>query len=96
VRRVTGDASYTPAEAAELCNRVLVTCYMGSENSSEETRSRAKRLAAQIGAYHLSVAIDVAVKAVLGIFSTVTGFFPKFRARGGTPRENLALQNVQV
>ena len=96
VRRVTGDAASTPSEAAELCNRVLVTCYMGSENSSEETKARAKKLAAQIGAYHLSIAIDVAVKAVLGIFSTVTGFFPKFRARGGSARENLALQNVQA
>ena len=96
VRRVTGDAAYTPSEAAELCNRVLVTCYMGSENSSEETKARAKKLAVQIGAYHLSIAIDVAVKAVLGIFSTVTGFFPKFRARGGSARENLALQNVQA
>ena len=38
----------------------------------------------------------MAVSAVLGIFTTVTGLVPKFRARGGTPRENLALQNVQV
>jgi NAD+ synthase (glutamine-hydrolysing) len=96
VRRVTGDAAYTPTDAAELCNRLLVTCYMGSENSSEETKARAKKLAAQIGAYHLAIGIDVAVKAVLGIFSTVTGFFPKFRARGGSARENLALQNVQA
>ena len=49
-----------------------------------------------VPSYHQSIVIDVAVSAVLGIFTTVTGLVPKFRARGGTPRENLALQNVQV
>ena len=33
---------------------------------------------------------------MLGIFSLTTGQFPKFAARGGTSRENLALQNVQA
>ena len=42
VRRVTGDNSYVPSDPTEMCNRVLVTCYMGSENSSEETKARAK------------------------------------------------------
>lgn len=36
------------------------------------------------------------VSAALGIFSAATGFIPKFRVRGGTLRENLALQNVQA
>jgi len=96
VRRISGQPDYTPVEANELCNRLLVTCYMGSENSSEDTKNNAKKLSTQIGSYHLSISIDMAVKAVLGIFSTVTGFFPKFKVRGGTSRENLALQNVQA
>jgi len=96
IRRVVGDSGYVPTDAAEMCGRVLVTCYMGSENSSEQTKSRAKKLSSQIGSYHLNISIDLAVKAVLGIFSTVTGFFPKFKVKGGTPRENLALQNVQA
>ncbi len=29
-------------DPTEMCSRVLVTCYMGSENSSEETKNRAK------------------------------------------------------
>ncbi len=37
----------------ELANRMFVTCYMGSENSSEDTRSRAKNLAQDIGSYHM-------------------------------------------
>ena len=45
---------------------------------------------------HTNINIDMAVKAMLGIFSMVTGKWPQFRANGGTVRENLALQNVQV
>ncbi|XP_043225534.1 glutamine-dependent NAD(+) synthetase-like [Amphibalanus amphitrite] len=96
VRRIAGDSEYTPTDPRELCGRLFTTCYMGSENSSAETRARAAQLASEIGSYHQSIAIDVAVSAVLGIFTTVTGLVPKFRARGGTPRENLALQNVQA
>ena len=96
VRRVTGDSAYTPTEPQELCNRIFVTCYMGTENSSDDTKARAKKLSSQIGSYHLSIVIDTAVKAVLGIFSVATGQFPKFSARGGSTRENLALQNVQA
>lgn len=46
--------------------------------------------------YHLNINIDMAVKGMLGIFSMVMGKWPKFRANGGSSRENLALQNVQV
>ena len=46
--------------------------------------------------FHLSVGIDVAVAAVLGVFTTALKLLPKFRANGGSLRENLALQNVQV
>lgn len=44
----------------------------------------------------MNINIDMAVKGILGIFSVVTGRFPQFRANGGSHRENLALQNVQV
>ena len=45
---------------------------------------------------HMNINIDMAVKGILGIFSAVTGRWPQFRANGGSHRENLALQNVQV
>lgn len=44
----------------------------------------------------MNVNIDMAVKGILGIFSAVTGKWPQFRVNGGSQRENLALQNVQV
>ncbi|XP_062515424.1 glutamine-dependent NAD(+) synthetase-like isoform X2 [Corticium candelabrum] len=98
-RRIIGvsvDGEYVPADPKELCNRIFVTCYMGTENSSAETRSRAGNLAKEIGSYHLSIGIDTAVRAVIGIFKTVTKLTPQFKVYGGSERENLALQNVQA
>uniref|UniRef100_A0A8C2WJP2 Glutamine-dependent NAD(+) synthetase n=1 Tax=Cyclopterus lumpus TaxID=8103 RepID=A0A8C2WJP2_CYCLU len=96
VRRVVGDDSYRPEHPRELCGHIFTTCYMASENSSEDTCSRAKGLANQIGSTHMNINIDMAVKGILGIFSVVTGRWPQFRVNGGSHRENLALQNVQA
>lgn len=49
VRAIVNQTGYTPQEPQELCGRLLTTCYMASENSSGETRSRAAELAQQIG-----------------------------------------------
>ena len=49
VRRIVGDSMYTPTDPCELCGRIFTTCYMASDNSSEETCIRAADLAAQIG-----------------------------------------------
>nr|XP_045008151.1 glutamine-dependent NAD(+) synthetase isoform X1 [Jaculus jaculus] len=96
VRALVDESSYTPQDPRELCGRLLTTCYMASENSSLETGCRATELTQQIGSYHVSLSIDPAVKAVMGIFSLVTGKRPLFAAHGGSSRENLALQNVQA
>lgn len=49
-----------------------------------------------LSSYHINLNIDAAVKAIVGIFSMVTGRTPCFSVYGGSSRENLALQNVQV
>lgn len=36
-----------------LCRAIFSTCYMATENSSEDTKQRAKKLAEQIGRYIL-------------------------------------------
>ncbi|XP_058064465.1 glutamine-dependent NAD(+) synthetase [Anopheles bellator] len=96
-RKVLADPEYDAGGgAAELCNRLLFTCYMGTENSSRETRARAASLAGQIHCYHLDINIDGAVNTLLGIFQLVTGMRPRFRSAGGCARENLALQNIQA
>ena len=96
VRKILADPSFTPDIPAALCNRLLVTCYMGGQNSSQQTRQLASTLASQIGSYHLEINIDSAVSALLGIFTMITGMSPKFRRHGGCARQNLALQNIQV
>ncbi|KAH3725768.1 glutamine-dependent NAD(+) synthetase-like [Dreissena polymorpha] len=96
VRRAVSDPSYYPSDPRELVGRLFITCYMGSENSSQETKSRAAELAKQIGSFHLAVVIDAAVAAVVGVFTAALKLVPKFKAHGGGLRENLALQNVQA
>ncbi|XP_074651394.1 glutamine-dependent NAD(+) synthetase-like isoform X2 [Tubulanus polymorphus] len=95
-QRLVGDVNYIPTEPKELASQLFTTCYMGSANSSEDTRSRASELAEEIGSFHMNVNIDSAVKAVIGIFTLAFNVMPKFKAHGGGLRENLALQNVQA
>ena len=98
VRRLNGgapDAAPLPS-APELASRLLTTVYMGTENSSGETRERAAALASQVGALHMDVKIDLAVSALTQLFAAITGRTPRFLVRGGTPAENLALQNIQA
>ncbi|XP_022647389.1 glutamine-dependent NAD(+) synthetase-like isoform X2 [Varroa jacobsoni] len=100
LRTVIGDSKYMPPEssgAREICQKLLFTCYMGTENSSQKTKSAAKNFASQIGASHQSIIIDTAVRAIVAIFvSVMGGRVPKFQAHGGSTREDLALQNVQA
>ena len=53
VRNTVKEPDYMPTDPKELCKRIFVTCYMGTENSSQETRERAANLAKEIGSYHL-------------------------------------------
>ncbi|KAI6013939.1 hypothetical protein BKA83DRAFT_682556 [Pisolithus microcarpus] len=98
-RRIVGepeDAGYIPSDPREFCSRIFHTCYMGTENSSVETRKRAKDLALAIGSYHVDLNMDSVVASVVGLFSFVTGAKPRFKVHGGTGAENLALQNIQA
>ncbi|MFT5194827.1 MAG: NAD+ synthase (glutamine-hydrolyzing) [Candidatus Promineifilaceae bacterium] len=94
--RIVGDADYVPTDAQAFANLILHTCYMGTENSSKETRHRAKVLAEQIGARHLSIKIDWVITALVDLFVAVTEKRPNFKMNGGSHVENLALQNIQA
>ena len=87
---------WVPEDAREMANCVLHTTYMGTENSSKATESRAERLGNVIGSYHSSVKIDNAVSAMIKIFQLATGKVPQFSSQGGTISEDLALQNIQA
>jgi NAD+ synthase (glutamine-hydrolysing) len=55
---------------------------MGTTNSSAETRNRAKQLAKDIGGVHTDLNMDTVVNALIGLFSLVTGFKPRFLVHG--------------
>ncbi|KAJ3168629.1 glutamine-dependent NAD(+) synthetase [Geranomyces variabilis] len=98
-RRIAGepaDSTYVPVEPKEFSGRIFHTCYMGTENSSKETRNRAKHLAEWIGSCHVDINMDSIVSAFLTVFQIATGKVPQYKVRGGTETENLALQNIQA
>ncbi|EEB07530.1 glutamine-dependent NAD synthetase [Schizosaccharomyces japonicus yFS275] len=96
VRRLVKDEKYTPKDPKDLANHLFYTTFMGTEHSSKETRSRAKRLADIIGSYHVDMSIDTVVNSVVKLFILVTNRTPRFRSQGGSNAENLALQNIQA
>lgn len=87
---------WVPETPKELANIILHTMYMGTENSSKATESRAKDLGEVIGSYHLTIKIDLVVAAMIKMFSLVTNKEPQFKSNGGTITEDLALQNIQA
>ncbi|XP_077243827.1 glutamine-dependent NAD(+) synthetase-like [Tasmannia lanceolata] len=85
-----------PTDSKEFAKRIFYTVYMGSENSSEATKFRAKVLADEIGSWHLYVPIDGVISAFLSLFQTLTGKRPSYKVDGGSDTENLGLQNIQA
>lgn len=100
IRRVTHAGSdYIPKDPRELACRILHTAYMPcGEASSPETRMRAKAIARDVGAHHCVVDITRVVDSVINAFVSAFGptARPRFRSRGGSLTENLAMQNVQA
>jgi NAD+ synthase (glutamine-hydrolysing) len=96
LRRVVKDNTFTPVVYQDIVNKVFVTSYLGTKNSSKETLDRAKRLAEGIGALHFNIGIDEAYESIVTLFVKATGKTPKYEMNGGTYPEDLALQNIQA
>lgn len=92
LRVITGLKDVAPKTPNDIVNLLLTTCYMGTVNSSEDTRSRAEKLAQKLGAWHLGISIDAVVQANMAIVQNALQFTPKYSVEGGTRAENLALQ----
>ena len=90
------EAPYIPTDPKEFCNRILSTCYMGTDNSSDDTRRRALELSKTIGSYHLDVNIQSCVESMISLVSLIFGRTPQYSVNGGSNSENLALQNIQA
>jgi len=98
-RKVAGeseDSDWIPSTPQELTQRIFCTTYMGSKNSSSDTRKRAKDLARDIGAYHVNIDIDSVTTAIVNVFYTWSNWLPRFKSSGGSVAENIALQNIQA
>lgn len=86
----------TTMTANQFCNSIFTTTFMGmSSQSSRETRSRAAELATAIGSHHIDTNIDPMYNALYSVVSNSLSFEPHFKTQGGSPSENLALQNFQ-
>ncbi|SJM82793.1 Glutamine-dependent NAD(+) synthetase [Zygosaccharomyces bailii] len=96
-RKVTRSADdWIPSSPQELTNKLLHTCFMGTENSSKETQNRSAELSQKIGSYHIDLKMDKIVSSMVAIFEVATGKRPIFKIFGGSQIENLALQNIQA
>lgn len=96
VRLLVHDDSYQPKSPQDLAEKLFYTSFMGTSNSSADTRQRAKELAGFIGSNHVDLNMDTLVTAVIKVFEIATGRRPIYRIFGGSQTENLALQNIQA
>ncbi|CUM67258.1 uncharacterized protein PRCAT00004951001 [Priceomyces carsonii] len=96
IQALTHDPSFIPQKPQDVAGRLFYSSFMGTENSSKETRARAKDLAEDIGSYHVDMNMDTLVAAVVSVFQVATGKKPIFKIFGGSQTENLALQNIQA
>ncbi|CCD23855.1 glutamine-dependent NAD(+) synthetase NDAI_0C01950 [Naumovozyma dairenensis CBS 421] len=97
VRKLTRSSDdWIPTDPQELASKFFHTCFMGTENSSIETRTRSKELSRHIGSYHVDLNMDSLVTSVVSLFEVATGKKPIYKIFGGSQTENLALQNIQA
>jgi len=96
IRRVVKDEKFMPKRYQDIVNRIFVTSYLSTKNSGKDTLRRAETLAKDIGALHFNIGIDEAYEGIVKVFEKATGKFPNFEVQGGTPTEDLALQNIQA
>lgn len=90
LRRITGEPNLTVKTPQDIVKRLLHTCYMAAQHSGDHTRSRSKRLADRIGAYHSDVNIDATVDAHEKIVEQALNFKPRFKVEGGSTAVRLS------
>jgi hypothetical protein len=73
------DRRELPRDHKALCRRIFYTCYMGTKNSSSETKNRAQKLADEVGSKHTYIEIDAIVDSFQKVFSQSFDKTPKFK-----------------
>lgn len=80
LRLIVNDRSFNPTSAKDICQRVLFTGYMGTRNSSKETRELAAMLAAEINCTHFNIDIEKIFTAFEDVAEETFGKRPAFNA----------------
>jgi len=80
------------SERKQKMNDLLVTAYMGTNNSGSTTRDAAKALSEEIGAVHYDGHIQDAMDTHLKVFQEMTGIALTWEK----PEHDIPLQNVQA
>ncbi|CAL9729690.1 hypothetical protein MOUN0_H04918 [Monosporozyma unispora] len=97
IRKLTrNEDDWVPTKPQDISSKIFHTCFMGTENSSKQTRGRSRELSEKIGSYHVDLNMDSLVSSVVSLFEVATGKKPIFKIFGGSQIENLALQNIQA
>ena len=91
IRQVANNPELSPNSPQDIMKEIMVTCYMGTKNSSETTKVRAAKLAEEMGTLHYEVNIDSMFDATISTLKQVHSTSPAFEAHGGSPLEDLAL-----
>ncbi|KAL4445070.1 hypothetical protein ABPG74_018798 [Tetrahymena malaccensis] len=92
LRQIVKDESFVPTCPKDICKRVLYTGYLGTRNSSQETRDHAQLLSEEINSTHYNVNIEKVFKAFEDIAEETFGKRPEFNK---SYAEDIALQNIQ-
>lgn len=86
-----------PKSRRDLSYKLMHAAYMYTENSTEETRSRARRVADDVGVHFSEININEIVSTFVRTFQRISGGSePKFVINGGNRTTDLALQNIQA
>jgi NAD+ synthase (glutamine-hydrolysing) len=96
LREIVREPEFTPKNAQEICERVLFTTYMATDNSSQETRDRAELLAKEINCRHYNVNISEICKKYESLAGEVFQKPIRYQSQGGSFSEDLQLQNIQA
>lgn len=94
LRNILKIQTYTPTSAEDLMRSIFYTAYLGSPNSSQDSRQRAQHLSERLGNSHYEVEIDEIFQAFRNCIKPVFKREPQFQVQGGTLAEDLALQNI--
>ena len=72
LRRIVKKDDFMPTCYQDIVGEILVTSYLFSQHSGDDTNKRAEDLAKSIGSHHFRIGIDEAYNSIVNIFKTAT------------------------